>query len=121
MTTSPTIRRQTIATPVLEVFQRSSSNLHNWNFLNSKSDEEDDEDTHVRKILKARHEHIPPRDLVEIILSDQEQWEKLQMAMRNNKSIRSTISLKGNLHALLRERIQDIKHGEDNANPTFHV
>lgn len=52
--------------------------------------------------------NAPQRDLVQAIVADPEQWEKLQRAMRQQRHCTS-MGLTQDLHGLLQDRIQDME------------
>ncbi|CAB9516401.1 expressed unknown protein [Seminavis robusta] len=55
------------------------------------------------------------RDLVQIILEDPEQWEKLHQAMQEQKSCTS-MGLTQNLRSLIQDRIEDMQRNDGIAN-----
>ena len=56
--------------------------------------------------------NAPQRDLVQAIVADPAQWEKLQRAMRQQRHITS-MGLTQDLHGLIQDRIQDMEE-QDN-------
>ena len=70
------------------------------------------------KLYRAQHDtsgrpllspNAPQRDLVQAIVADPEQWEKLQRAMRQQRQFCTSMGLIQDLHGLLQDRLQEME------------